>query len=136
MKETLERMLTRHEGLRLKPYRCTAGKLTIGIGRNIEDVGIFPDEAALMLRNDIARCERDLDHSVPWWRKLDEVRRWVLIDMCFMGIGKLMEFKKMWTALAVRDYEAAAAEMLDSLWARQVGSRAKELAEMMKGGGL
>ena len=26
-----------HEGLRLEPYRCTRGKLTIGIGRNTED---------------------------------------------------------------------------------------------------
>ncbi len=31
----IKAQLVRHEGLRLKPYRCTAGKLTIGIGRNL-----------------------------------------------------------------------------------------------------
>ena len=34
--ERMKEQLLRHEGLRLKPYRCTAGKLTIGIGRNLE----------------------------------------------------------------------------------------------------
>lgn len=45
-----EQMLIRHEGLKLKPYQCTAGKLTIGVGRNIEDMGITEDEAIYMLR--------------------------------------------------------------------------------------
>jgi GH24 family phage-related lysozyme (muramidase) len=28
--EDVKELLIRHEGFRLKPYRCTAGKLTIG----------------------------------------------------------------------------------------------------------
>ncbi len=30
--ERIKEQLVRHAGLRLRPYRCTAGKLTIGIG--------------------------------------------------------------------------------------------------------
>ena len=35
------------EGVKLKPYRDTAGKLTIGVGRNLDDAGISPTEADL-----------------------------------------------------------------------------------------
>ena len=37
----IKEQLVRHEGLRLKPYRCTAGKLTIGIGRNLDGRSIY-----------------------------------------------------------------------------------------------
>ena len=58
-------MLVRHEGLRLKPYRCPAGRLTIGVGRNLEDKGISSSEAFNMLANDIVECEDDLKKSSP-----------------------------------------------------------------------
>ncbi|HAC30701.1 MAG TPA: lysozyme, partial [Marinobacter hydrocarbonoclasticus] len=50
----LKTQLKRHEGLRLKPYLDTASspRLTIGYGRNLEDVGISRDEADFMLDND------------------------------------------------------------------------------------
>ena len=51
--ERIKEQLVRHEGLRLKPYRCTAGKLTIGIGRNLDDCGISKTEAYVLLENDI-----------------------------------------------------------------------------------
>lgn len=49
------------EGLRLKPYRDTVGKLTIGIGRNLDDVGISEAEAEYLLSNDLDRTISDLD---------------------------------------------------------------------------
>ena len=45
-------LLIRHEGIKLKPYHCTSGKLTIGIGRNLEDRGITKEEAIYLLNND------------------------------------------------------------------------------------
>ncbi|MFD2234837.1 glycoside hydrolase family protein, partial [Phaeospirillum tilakii] len=51
---TLRADLIRDESLRLKPYRCPAGKLTIGIGRNLDDVGISREEAETLLDHDIA----------------------------------------------------------------------------------
>ena len=55
-KDRLTEQLMVHEGLKLQPYKCTAGKLTIGVGRNLDDVGITDIEAKFMLENDVARC--------------------------------------------------------------------------------
>lgn len=152
--------LTRDEGLRLKTYRCTAAKLTIGIGRNLDDVGISGSEARLfgcdtpaqalahvkrhgvtklqaesLFANDIVGCERDLDRRLPWWRSLDDVRQRVLLNMCFnLGINRLLGFKNTLRMIQRREFEDAAAGMLASLWARQVGTRALRLSAMMRTG--
>ena len=131
----LRDQLVRHEGLRLKPYRCSAGKLTIGVGRNIEEVGITEAEAMLLLANDIIRVIEELESRIPVFTQLDEVRRRVLIDMCFnLGINRLLQFRRMLAALETGDWARAAAEMMDSKWARQVGSRALRLQRMMETG--
>jgi lysozyme len=135
--EKLIRELTRDEGLRLKPYRCSAGKLTIGIGRNLDDVGISHGEAEIMLRNDISRAEADLDRDLPWWKTLDEVRRRVLVNMAFnLGIRGLLGFKNTLELVRTGRYLDAAQHMLDSKWAKQVGPRAVRLATMMRDGGV
>jgi len=127
-------LIQRHEGLRLKPYKCTAGKVTIGFGRNLEDVGITAEEATRMLHHDIAECIKQLE-TIDGFSMLDEVRRAVLIDMTFnVGFAGILAFKNMWRAVENRDYDKAAAEMLDSKWARQVGQRALRLSTMMQTG--
>src|SRR5690554_4120050 len=124
----LEKTLARHEGLRLKPYRDTVGKLTIGYGRNLDDAGISEDEALVMMRNDIAVSRRELS-QYDWFRRLDESRQGVLINMRFnLGLPRLLTFRRMIAALDNGDYNKAADEMLDSRWAEQVGNRAVELA--------
>lgn len=134
-RENLARTLIRHEGLRLKPYLCPAGRLTIGIGRNLDDLGITEEEARLLLANDLDRVERDLDRLLPWWRTLDDTRRDALANMCFnLGATRLLNFKAMLAALEQGDFNLAADEMLDSLWASQVGSRAVELAAAVREG--
>jgi Phage-related lysozyme (muraminidase) len=133
-RELLRSQLERHEGLRLKPYRDIVGKLTVGYGRNLEDVGISRDEADFMLDNDIDQVEQYLK-TVDEYNELDEVRQTVLANLCFnVGFKGVIGFKRMWRALAKRDYEGAATEMLDSKWAKQVGQRAIELAEIMRAG--
>lgn len=133
-RELLISQLERHEGLRLKPYRDTVGKLTIGFGRNLEDVGISRGEAVAMLDNDIDQVVAELER-MPLFLSLDPVRRVVLANMCFnLGLTRLLGFKKMLTALGDRDYEEAARQMMDSKWARQVGVRAVELSEIMRTG--
>ncbi|GAG78226.1 unnamed protein product [marine sediment metagenome] len=127
--------LIRHEGLRLKPYKCSAGKITIGVGRNIEDNGITEPEAIILLMNDIERCKWEIETAFPWITRLALARYEVLVNMCFnMGIARLSSFKKMLAALESGDYETAAVEGLDSRWANQVGNRAIELMEIMKDG--
>ena len=131
----LEDQLIDHEGLELKPYQCTADKLTIGVGRNIEDRGITEDEARYLLKNDIKIVEDELLEKKPVVAGLDSVRQRVLVDMGFnLGIPTLMKFQNMWDAIEDEDWEEAADQMLDSRWAKQVGRRAIRLADAMRSG--
>ena len=131
-RDAMVRQLRLHEGERLKPYRCTAGKLTIGVGRNLEDRGISREESAMLLANDIADMERELQRALPWVARLDEVRARVLVDMAFnMGIVGLLNFKRTLATVEAGDYQQAATMMLDSKWAKQVGGRAERLSRMM-----
>jgi lysozyme len=127
----LEDMLLRHEGLRLKPYKCTAGKLTIGIGRNLEDNGITEAEARMMLQYDIQIAKTQLV-KYKWFTELSDVRKDVIVDMVFnLGLSRFLAFKKTIQLLEAKDYEGAAAEILQSKWASQVGERALELSAML-----
>ena len=132
----IKTQLVRHEGLKLKPYRCTAGKLTIGIGRNLDDRGISQKEAYAMLDRDIQDCEQRLLEEIPnIYNNLDEVRQSVLLNMCFnLGIKGLLEFKNTLAFIGAGDWERAANNMLASKWAKQVGHRAIELSELMRKG--
>lgn len=132
---TLVDRIIKHEGLKLKPYTCPAGKLTIGVGRNLEDRGITEDEAMMMLQNDIIACRRECYANFFWFGEMDEVRQEVILEMCFnLGIARLKGFKKMLKACELKNYTLASQEMLTSLWARQVGNRAKTLAKIMEKG--
>ena len=129
----MKQQLMMHEGLRLQPYRCPAGKLTIGVGRNLDDAGIRRDEAMTMLQNDIDYFKIGLSRVVPGFQALSVWRRMALIDMAFnLGLDGLLKFKGLLAAIARGDFRQAAAEMLDSAWAKQVGQRAVTLADMMR----
>lgn len=133
--DALQEDLARDEGCRLKPYRDTVGKLTVGFGRNLDDNGITEPEAHFMLRTDVLRAVSDLDRFLPWWRKMSEPRQRALANMCFnLGIPRLLTFKKMLAALEAGDHETAAREALDSRWAVQVGDRARRIARMIRTG--
>lgn len=126
------------EGLRLKPYRCTAGKLTIGYGRNLDDIGISQAEADMMFERDFAMAESEVKRLCKVnqidWENLIEQRFYVLTDMMFnLGYNRLSKFNKFLYALKTGSYTAAADEMLDSNWAKQVGNRATQLSALMRG---
>jgi len=127
--------LRRDEGVRLFPYMDTAGKLTIGVGRNLTNVGLSDAEAGVLLTNDVQRVTAQLNSHLPYFQLLDPVRQAVLVNMAFnMGFNGLEGFPKMLQAVAQGDWATAAAEMLDSAWAGQVGDRAKRLAQQMTSG--
>lgn len=138
MLDRYQQMTKDFEGLRLKPYKCSANKLTIGYGRNIEDIGISITEANYLFQADFARAIQDAikickEYGIDY-NNLIEQRFYVLVDMCFnMGYTRTKGFKKMLTALKNKDYEGASKEMLNSAWARQVGNRAIKLSSLMKG---
>jgi lysozyme len=114
------------------PYKCTAGKTTIGVGRNIEDIGISKEESAYLLDNDLRRVEAELFRTFPWATNLDPVRHAVLMDMLFnLGLSRFIRFRKFLAAMERRDWPLAALEMEDSAWYRQVKSRARRLQAMV-----
>ena len=127
--------LRRHEGVKNTLYKCTSDKWTIGVGRNLEDVGLSEEEIDMLLKNDITRTEELLDEYMDWWSDLDYVRQDAMINFVFnVGIGTAMKFKKAMTALEEGDYETAADEMMDSNWSKQVGDRAVEVTEIIRTG--
>lgn len=127
--------LQRHEGVRLKPYTDTVGKLTIGVGRNLTDRGLSHDEVDVLLANDIEIAQRDCERTFSWFASLDSVRQCAIVNLCFnLGLTRLLTFQHALSAMAMEDYALAAEEFFDSKWARQVGQRAVEVTEQIRTG--
>lgn len=132
MKALATKLIKKHEGLRLTPYRCSSQKLTIGYGRNLQDNGITLEEAETMLQHDVSTAIKEAE-SLSFFASLNEPRQAVIVDMVFnLGLPRFGMFKKMIAAIEKQHWHAAADEMLNSRWARQVGKRAKTLSEMMR----
>jgi lysozyme len=130
-------LLKRHEGFRKFPYECTEGKLTIGYGFNLDDVGLEETESHIILEGRVLDLHGSLAVTYPYYSDLDGDRQAVLIDMAYnMGLAGLSKFKKMHAALEAKAYNTAAVEMLDSKWADQVGRRANTLALIMEKGSI
>jgi len=126
---TLVEQLVRDEGEVLRPYRDSRGFLTIGVGHNLDAKPISRRASRVILEDDIADAVADLHHALPWAALLDEARQGVLVNMTFnMGLGGLLTFKKFLAAMQAGQWPAAAREILESEYAKQVGERAKRLA--------
>lgn len=149
--EELHKRFIDNEGLRLKPYKCTAKKWTIGIGRNFQDNPLTPEEVAYighdlsqgiteeqayyLLDKEIEKIVRALDKQLPWWRNLDNNRQFVLLDMAYqMGVDGLLGFRN--TLKHIKDgyYLKAADNLMKSLYARQTPSRAEKNAYCLRTG--
>lgn len=145
----IKKRLEFHEGFRAKPYYCSAGKRTIGIGRNLEakpfteaerlvikdPENITKQEAYFLLENDIKETINLLDNMVRCFFKLDDERKYALIDMGFqMGVAGVCKFKNMIAAMDAGDFEKASKECLNSAYAKQTPERAKRIARLIKTG--
>jgi len=160
LKHSIQEQLILHEGISLTPYKCTAGKWTIGVGRNLEDTGLYEfekmrilgtyeltrqevidilqvrhitqEEALYMLDNDIKVITAELEDSYKWFKYLDEVRQKVIIDMRFnLGSAGFAGFKNMIRQLELENYQKVAEEMKNSKWYLQVKTRGDRLIKMM-----
>ena len=131
-------LIKRHEGKRNQLYLDTEGVLTGGIGHAFKAGGELSESVIrLLFDEDYVAAVMNYFRLVEFngLPKLDDVRKAVLVDMTFnLGVRGVMGFQKMLGAIFRGDWEMAADEMLDSKWARQVGSRAVELAKMMRTG--
>jgi lysozyme len=124
------------EGLRLKAYPdpLTGGSpWTIGYGHTAPDIGpkvcCTADRAEFWLRSDLADALTALDDRLPWWRGLPLEAQRVLAELCFnLGIGGLLGFHHFLHSIQTSRFGDASADLMASLWATQVKSRAWRLA--------
>ena len=130
--DRLIKQLLVHEGLKLQPYYCTSDKLTIGVGRNLQDIGISEDEAEYLLRNDIDRCISQCETAFEWYEEAPEMVQEAVINLVFnMGLSKFKAFKLTIGHLEAGRYELAGAELLNSRYAQQVGQRSIDVANQI-----
>lgn len=142
-------MLKRHEGYKLKPYKCPAGKNTIGVGHNFDANPLPKDmQAFLDLHGQItesmaeALLSADIDNAVKDCRKLypnfngfSQRRKDALTDFLFnVGIGTAREFKNTNKYINLEQWDKAAVNMGMSKWFSQVKSRGPEIVQMIREG--
>lgn len=149
MEEELKSVLEDHEGRKNRVYKCTAGKRTIGIGHNIDAKGL-PDDIEAFLEDegyitedmidelflmDIKDAEKDARKLYPSFDSLSDRRKIALIDFVFnVGYGTAKTFLNTNKAINRGDWEKAAEGLLNSKYARQVGRRAEDIADMLTEG--
>lgn len=142
--------LVEHEGMVLMPYKCPLGKLTIGVGRNLEDNplnaeekralgdymrGITINGAKMLLRNDIKRAYGEAKKLFKGFDELNYDRKYALVDMCFqLGYKGVAKFRNMRKAIEAKDFEKAHKACLCSLYAKQTPKRAERIAEVIRTG--
>ena len=130
--DKLRTLLRKHEGYKEKIYTCSAGKITIGVGHNLTDLGLDPDVIELQFAHDIESAINTCKSLFDTWHNLPDMVQVVLADMAFnLGFHRLSKFRRMIKAVNANDFQTASIEMLDSKWANQVGDRANELSEIM-----
>jgi len=133
MLDTVKQRLLEWEGLVLKPYECSQGFISIGIGRNLESNGITEQEADFLLNNDIKNVIIKLDTHWPVYKTFPEQAQMVVMDLVFnMGINTWLAFRKTRAYMELGEWEKAGDELLDSKYAEQVGRRAIFNSEELK----
>jgi lysozyme len=128
-------LIKANEGCKLFPYTDTVGKLTIGVGRNLTDCGISQEEAEALFTDDLDQATRNLEAGIPWTVNLDEVRKAVMLDLCFnMGLQSLLTFTTFLRLMATGDYAGAADDLAQTHYATQVGARAVQNCNLLRFG--
>jgi lysozyme len=130
--------LVADEGEVLHEYKDHLGYSTIGIGVLIDERkggGITQEESRYLFRNRLGGKLAQCSNRFDWWQTIDDVRRGVIVCMAYqLGVNGVANFKKMCAALRIRDYNTAAAEMLDSTWSKQTTARAQRMARILRSG--
>ncbi|AKU43820.1 baseplate hub subunit and tail lysozyme [Citrobacter phage Merlin] len=162
---TIEAMLRRDEGLRLKVYWDSEGYPTIGIGHLIvmqqirdmnqinkilsKQVGrevkgnpgsISMDEASALFKEDLDAVQRDIKTNAkvgPVYAKMNKSRKMALENMSFqMGVGGVAKFNNMLQAMFVGDWKKAYDSARDSLWFQQTKGRASRVSMIILTGNM
>lgn len=149
-------MLAFEEGFSEKPYIDTEGYPTAGIGLKLGPKGSPLSNYTFTVPRTVAdvwlRCylDRMLQNVDSYPNVADALRRLttqstgamysdprtcVLLSMCYqMGVPEVAAFANTLGYIASGDYTNAAANMLQSKWAKQTPQRAARHAEQMRAG--
>src|SRR3990172_10044326 len=126
--DILKSQLSIDEGYRNRMYLDSKGIWTIGIGHNLRDKPLSARAIQVIFEDDMADAEADARKLIKSFDRLNDVRKSVVINMSFnMGYDVLSQFRQTIAAIDADDYVTAAAHMLHSAWAGQVGARAQRL---------
>jgi len=124
--------LIHHEGWKNKPYVDTVGKVTIGVGFNLTDVGLYDDEINFILDNRIRLATKDAE-TLTCYGSADPVIKDILVELTFnLGIEKLRKFNVFLSFIDAGLFHAAADDLETTLWYKQVGNRGKEMCEVIR----
>lgn len=131
--ELVEKNLIDAEGYETKLYTDSVGKLTIGIGYNIQDLGLPEDIIHVLFKRTVDTAILEAAKIFPSFYKLPESVQAAIIELTFnLGATKLRTFKKFIAAVNAKQWTTAKAELLNSKWAQQVKSRrANRIADMI-----
>lgn len=138
-------VIKREEGYKERPYHCSEGYLTVGIGwkigpknvdlESVKYMSVSVQVAELKLSERIFELREELASKIPFFFLQTTPRQSMLISLAYqLGVDGLMKFKNMLKAIEDRDYDLAYSEGLDSRWAKQTPERAVRQMHTMKHG--
>ena len=123
-----------HEGYEPMVYQCTEGHDTIGVGFKVADLKLSEKVCDLILEEKLNDLIPRIERKLSWFRYTQDEVKLVIVNMCYqLGLSGVLMFKRALAAMEIKNWEMAADEMLDSLWARQTSRRANELADLIRG---
>ena len=127
---SLIEQIKKHEGFRSTVYQCTEGYDTIGYGFAIKDLYLSEEVCDIILIEKIAELKLNITKKFEWFEHSPDTIQNAVINMCYqIGLSGFSKFKKTIYYLETEQYDEAATECLDSLWAKQTPNRAKEVSE-------
>ena len=141
--EQLREQLEVDEGCVYEIYNDHLGYPTFGIGHLVTEsdpeqgqslgTPVSSDRVAEAFESDIQSVLRDCNILYSDFDDLPEEAQQVIANMMFnLGRPRLSKFAGMKRGVDARDWDAAADEMVDSNWYRQVTNRADRLVERIR----
>ena len=139
----IKTLLEFEEGRKNKPYKCTAKHWTFGVGHKMTENEFKKYPPGSIIADDVIDKVFESDKqkalqeakTYTWFSKLNDARQAVIVSMIFqLGTFGFAKFQNTIKLISKGNYEAAAAQMLRSLWAKQTPNRAKRHSEQFKTG--
>ena len=141
--DKLREQLKIDEGCVYEIYNDHLGYPTFGIGHLVTEsdpengqtlgTAVSEDRVTEAFKSDVQSVLSDCDILYPDFSSLPEEAQQVIANMMFnLGRPRLSKFAGMKRGVDSKDWGAAADEMVDSRWYRQVGPRAERLVDRMR----